>query len=341
MMRRLLLFAWLSLVAGPAAAETLLVANKSGDTLSFLELSSGEVVQTVPTGTGPHEVAVSPDGRRAVVTNYGRETAGNTLTLVDVVAGKVTGTIDLGDHTRPHGIEFLPDGQRVVVTAEGSRNILIVDMENGRIETAVPVHQELSHMVALSEDAGRAYVANIGSGSVSAITLEGTDPRHLESIPTGDGAEGVTVAGGRVWVTNRGENTVSVVDPGALEVVKTLEAGDFPIRAEATPDGSRVLVTNARSAELDVYDAREMTRLHRVDIDIEPGDTAGRAPDASEGSSVPIGIQPGPNGKRAWIAHANADTIMEIDLESFEVRRLLSAGKEPDGMAYTPLSVDD
>lgn len=340
MIRSLLLSVCLTLVPAMTAAETLLVANKSDDTLSFLDLSAGEVVTTVPTGTGPHEVAVSPDGRTAVVTDYGRDTAGNTLTRVDVVAGQVSGTIDLGDHTRPHGVRFLPDGRRVAVTTEGSRSLLVVDVESGDIETVIPTRQEVSHMVALSDDAQRAFVANIGSGSLSVIALDAEDPRHLRSIPTGDGAEGLTVAGGQVWVTNRGENTVSVIDPDSLEVAKTLEAGNFPIRAETTPDDSRVLVTNARSAELGVYDAQALTERRRVDIGLEPGDASGRALDSFEGSSVPIGIQPGPNGDRAWIAHANADAIMEIDLDTFEVQRLLGAGKEPDGMAYTPLSVN-
>jgi DNA-binding beta-propeller fold protein YncE len=50
------------------------------------------VVATVPTGDAPHEVAVAPDGRRAVGTNYGtRETPGSNLTVIDVPAAKTAG----------------------------------------------------------------------------------------------------------------------------------------------------------------------------------------------------------------------------------------------------------
>ncbi len=50
--------------ASPAAAGTLVVANKAEATVSLVDVASGEVVATLPTGAGPHEVAVSPDGGR-------------------------------------------------------------------------------------------------------------------------------------------------------------------------------------------------------------------------------------------------------------------------------------
>jgi hypothetical protein len=52
-------------------------------------------------------------------------------------------------------------------------------------------------------------------------------------------------------------------------------------------------------------------------------------------SSVPIGVVVHPGGKRAWVAHANADVIL-LDLEKWTAAGTLKAGREPDGMASTP-----
>ena len=41
-----------------------------------------------------------------------------------------------------------------------------------------------------------------------------------------------------------------------------------------------------------------------------------------------------------WVAHTNAVVVVEIDLESWKIVRLLEAGREPDGMAYSTLDVD-
>jgi DNA-binding beta-propeller fold protein YncE len=73
---------------GQAAAPPadLLVLNKIRSqadlpgNLAFVNLASGEVVARVPVGREPHEVAASPDGKYALVSNTGNyDNPGNTL----------------------------------------------------------------------------------------------------------------------------------------------------------------------------------------------------------------------------------------------------------------------
>jgi hypothetical protein len=45
-----------------AQGATLVVANKAEATVSLIDLDSGDVVATLGTGEGPHEVGISPDG---------------------------------------------------------------------------------------------------------------------------------------------------------------------------------------------------------------------------------------------------------------------------------------
>jgi YVTN family beta-propeller protein len=81
------------LVADAANAGTLRVLNKSDDTVSLVDLASKKSVATIPTGSGPHEVAVSADGRTAVVCNYGSQLSpGSTLTVIDIAARKASRT---------------------------------------------------------------------------------------------------------------------------------------------------------------------------------------------------------------------------------------------------------
>ena len=74
----ILILAVAALVLSPTShSATLLVANKSEASVSLHRLPDGKELARLPTGEGPHEVAVSPDGRFAVVTDYGtREIAG-------------------------------------------------------------------------------------------------------------------------------------------------------------------------------------------------------------------------------------------------------------------------
>jgi YVTN family beta-propeller protein len=194
-------------------------------------------------------------------------------------------------------------------------------------------------MVALDPDRGRAYTANIGSGSITVLDL-GNGARE-SNVATGDGAEGIALSatGEHIWVTNRAEDTITVLDAETLERAADISSEGFPIRATATPRG-QVLVTRARAGDLAIYDAATFEEIRVVAFDIESMDVEERLfGDRFGDSSVPIGVIVDSAGDRAWVAHANADVITEIDLASGDIVRTLRAGKEPDGMGFSGLSV--
>jgi YVTN family beta-propeller protein len=323
--------------SAPAAREhpggRLLVVNKAEASLSVIVPATGAELARIATGDGPHEVAVSPDGRTAVVTNYGGRTPGNSLTVVDLDRLEAVATIDLGEQRRPHGIAWLPDGRRVLVTTEANRTVTLVDVPARRVEATIATGADVSHEVAIAPDGNRAFVANIGSGSVTVIDIPGRSV--IRSIPTGAGAEGVAVTpdGREVWISNRAANTVTVLNARSLEVLATLESADFPIRVVFTPDGRHALVTNARSAELRVFDVAARAATGAIPI---------RAPTvqrdqqviAFEGSATPIGVLGDPDNRHVYVAAASADVVAVVDLQRGEVVRLIPVGREPDGLAW-------
>ena len=108
-------------------------ANPDQIEASLIDLAKGSAVATLPTGQAPHEVDVSPDGKLALVANYGtREAPGSTLTVIDVAGARVARTIDLAPHRRPHGVKWI-DGRRAAVTSEESKALLIVDVDAGKV----------------------------------------------------------------------------------------------------------------------------------------------------------------------------------------------------------------
>jgi YVTN family beta-propeller protein len=326
-------------LGGALHAATLIVANKAEATVSLVDLSSGKVAATLPVGNGPHEVAVSRDGKLALIANYGTgPQPGSTLTLIDIPGAKVIKTIDLGEYRKPHGVTFF--GQdRALVTSEASKALLEVDLEAGKVVRSITTGQDISHMVTVTPDGSRAFVANIGSGTVTALDL--TESKKLLDIQTGAGSEGIAVTpdGKQVWVTNRVADTVSVVDTGTLKVVKTIEAPSFPIRAEVTPDGKWALVSLAKSGDLAVFSTANLALERRVPLEATvAADRGGRLMDFGN-SSVPIGIEIAPDGQRAYVAHANADQISIVDLKEGKKIGFLTAGKEPDGMGMSALDV--
>ena len=317
------------------AADVLMVVNKSDDTVSFLDAKTGALQGTVAVGKAPHEVELLADGRTAAVSNYGTQAEpGSSLTLIAVDARAAKGSVDVGSGTRPHGLRALRDG-RLLATAEGTKELLIVDPGAGVVVARIPTNRETSHMVVAAPDGTRAYVANIGSGSVTAVDLAAR--KVLQDVPTGKGAEGIDISpsGREVWVTNRGNDTVSVIDARSLEIVATLKAAEFPIRIKFTPDGKRALVSCARSGDVLVFDVTGRKELLRIRLGLQAVAGSEKHLFATQfgKSPAPVGLLIAPDGKRAWVASTNADLISELDLAQSKISRVVAAGREPDGLA--------
>ena len=205
---------------------TLVVANKAGDTVSFIDLDSGREAARVAVGRAPHELAVSPDGRTVLVGEYGPESAhGSSVAILDLASASVVGRIDVGPNSRPHSVAFLPGGSRAVVTLQDSDALAVLDLASRAVVRTIATGGRESHMVRLSPDGRRAYVTSrLGEGTLSIIDLEGGSPTRV--LETGAGAEGLAVTpdGREVWVLDREAGTISIVDTVRAVVVERISS---------------------------------------------------------------------------------------------------------------------
>lgn len=322
---------------GYAQTGTLVVLNKSDNTVDLIDLQSKESKATLTTGNGPHEVAISPNGKTAVVTNYGNASAvGKSLTVIDILSKKVIKTIDL-QYYAPHGISYIGD-KKVLVTCERSKKLLQVNIQTGETEKAIDTDQEISHMVAYASKVKKAFVANIGSGSISVIDLKNEILEKI--IKTGNGAEGIALSadGNEIWVTNRAENTISIIDVYRLEITKELGSKEFPIRVKTTSDNKYALISNAKTGDVNVFDAKSKRLLKTISMEVSAIEKEkSRLFQDFDDSPVPVGILIHPSNKYAFVANTNADIITVIDLKKMKISERLTAGKEPDGLGFSPI----
>jgi YVTN family beta-propeller protein len=320
----------------------IIVANKSGNDVYFIDPKTGETLAVLPAGLEPHEVEVSDDGSLAVVCNYGnRDNPGNTLSVYDVKKATLSKTINLGEHTFPHGMQWITGKDHLLVTTEGSNSLLIVDISEGLILDTLNTGEQVSHMVAATPDFSKAFVPSIRTGNVAVFDLKN---RVLaDHIYSGKGAEGIDVTpdGRELWVTNRDENTISVFDTKTLQKIHSLVCEDFPIRSKFTPDGNLFLVSNARSGTIEIFDVTAKKHIHSMKLTPPLPENADedRYFTQFEGTSIPIGLVI-PDNKTAYVANTRSDAVSIIDLENFEITRHFKAGKEPDGIGYSNIRPD-
>lgn len=302
-----------------AGTGTLVVLNKGEATATFVDVASGEILATVPTGPSPHELALSSDGRLAVGTDYG----GNTLTVLDVAARGVAGTIDLGEYRRPHGIVYLPGDSLVAVTSESSRAVVLVDVADRAVVRAISTDADGSHMVAATGDGSTLYTGDMAAGTVSRLDV-GSGER-IESWPVPPTPEAITVSrdGREVWVGSNDRGLVSVLEPHTGEVSSPLEGFDWPYRILLVPERGLAVIPDLRREEVRFVDLETREELERLEM---PG-------------AGPQGVALTGDRRTLFLSLSRQGRVAVIDLESREVVRTLEVGPTPDGVGWSPLMV--
>lgn len=309
------------LTTAPALAATLLVLNKEDATLSFIDPSNGRTTATVSVGAGPHEVAVSRDGKLAVVTNYGAQTPGNSLSVIDLAARRETRRVNLGTLQRPHGIA-IPDPASAYFTSEVARGVGRLDLATNEVEWKLPTDQERTHMVVASADGRTLFTANIQSDSVSILQLAADGSATQSRVTTGRGPEGLDLSPDQkqLWTANSGDGSVSVIDVATRRLVRTFDVGTKRSnRLKFTPDGRTVLISDLGTGELVVVDVA--TQQPRARLTLGAG---------ASGILIP------PGGGRAYVALAGEKRIAVVELASLQVGDRIETGRGPDGMAWVP-----
>jgi YVTN family beta-propeller protein len=276
----------------------------------------------VPTGDGPHEVALSADGRTAYVTNYGTAQApGSSLSVIDAAAGRELRRVDLGPLRRPHGV--IVRGGSVYFTCEGSRVVARLDAASNTVDWVMGTGEAGTHMVVAAPDGAALFTPNIGSDSVSWFRRSpGSQAWDVTRIPVGRGPEAIDLSpdGKELWTAHSRDGGASVIDAATGKAVQTFDIGTKRSnRLRFTLDGRLVLVSDLDAGEVVFIDAAARRIVKRLAV--------GRAPS---------GILMVPDGSLAYVALTGENALAVVDLKTLAVTGRVPTGAGPDGMAYSP-----
>lgn len=310
-----------------ALTGTVIAVNQQSDSITLIDLKTMEAYRHVAVVGGPHEAAVSADGRSVLVTNYNKQGVGQqkTLSLIALPSGDTIKTIDLGEYRAPHDVRWV-DATHVIVTAEGSQALLLVNVTTGAVERVFKTENAVSHMLALTTDRSRLYCSNMRNGSVSAFDFK--TGAKIKDVPTGKECEGVGVTpdGRWVWAGNRAEDTISIIDTRTLEVTKRIPSPGFPYRVQFTPDGKLALIPHANASALVVADVATQSILKSIKLGLT---------NVAEPSTA--GVFPHPDNRHAFVTVRNDNSMLVLDLVTGETLGRVAVQESPDGVTYSPI----
>jgi YVTN family beta-propeller protein len=309
---------------GKTGSGLLLVANKGDQTLGIIDPVAGRQIATVAEdGVTGHEVAASPDGKRAFVPIYGNAgvgkpgTDGRLLRVVNLNTRKVVGTLDFGKGVRPHCAVFGPRNGLLYVTTELDNSVAVIDPQALEVLGTVPTGQAESHMLAITRDGRRGYTSNVGPGTVSVLDLEAK--KLLAVIPVTPTAQRITLSVDDRWVftADQSKPQLAVIDTSTNAIKTWVLLPGVAYGTAPTPDGRWLVVAMPRINQVGVLD---LETLKVVRTFVVP--------------KAPQEVLILPDGMAAYVSCDASGQVAVIDLKNWKVEKLIDAGPGADGLAW-------
>ncbi|MFE1520361.1 beta-propeller fold lactonase family protein [[Kitasatospora] papulosa] len=248
--------------------KTLWVNNDLGDSLTAIDPATGKAGRTLDV-SDPYNLYFTPNGKYAVVmASMDRE-----LVFRDPRTMKVAKTVPV-DCAGVNHADFSADGRYFIVSCEFSGELLKVDTEKMKIvgQQRLPKQGAMPQDVKLSPDGGTFYIADMMAHGM--WVLDGEKFTTPELLPTGKGAHGLYVSrdSKQMYVTNRGEGSVSVFDFAKDELTAKwhLPDGGSPDMGGVSADGRVLWLSGRYDAEVYAIDTATGKQLARIPVGSGP-----------------------------------------------------------------------
>jgi YVTN family beta-propeller protein len=309
----------------------------------------GQLVTGPGPGQLPVSVALSPDGVTAVTADSGPS---KSLTVIDVPTRSVKQRIDLqpAGEALYNGLAW--DGPNRFYAAGGPSGQIYVYDRSGQDFVRSDTIDAGVYIAALALNGGDLLAVDQDSGTL--IVIQASSGNVQGAVVVGDHPEDAVVAkdGSKVWVSNWGAKTVSVVNhpapgvytaagaeanragtlgdsrdyagPAGAVAGTVIDVGDHPSDLLLSPDGTRLYVTNGNDDTVSVIDSA--TDRVVTTIDVAPYEDAPK-------STAPQGLAITPDGATLFVANGGNNDVAVVDTATANVRGLIPTGWYPSAVA--------
>lgn len=228
-------------------------------TVSIVDAATQAILRRIDVPGAVHHVAVSPDGRTAVVTQPGAD----SITAFDLQSYAVLATVRVG--AVPNYAAFAADGATLFVSLAGDDAIVTLDTARWQVTGQIATGASPEHLV-LAPDGQRLYVANVGDGTVS--VLDPASGQAVATLAVGPKLHGIDLSedGRTLFVAVRGGHRLIAIDLSD-QTRREAALAPAPYHLRAIPGTGRLFVSSSDAPKLWVIDAATLGVVGEIALD--------------------------------------------------------------------------
>jgi len=275
-------------------------------------------------GSDPFDIVVDPVTDRLYIANFHF----HSVSVIDSSNNKVTSEIKVGRF--PSSLDVNTDLNSVYVANSRSNTISVIDGSTDDVIKDINVGNEPVTLLVDNTEKGAnslVFVANLQSNTISVIDATKNE-LLLPAISVGSEPSGLAVneIANRLYVANRGSDTVSAIDyflsnQGEFKnfAIANIKVQKYPSDIAINADTNRIYVANYYSDSISVIDGATNTVRSTVKVGVNP-------------SSIAIN----PDTNRIYVTNYGSNSVSVIDGVTNRVLEEVAVGKFPFSVYHNP-----
>jgi len=225
------------------------------NTVTKIDLHEYQRVQAIKMDPfyGPHDLAITKDGKRLFVT------CEKSRTIIEV--NPDTGELVTNYNTlalMTHKLVLSPDEEFIFATNNNHNNLSVIDLVKGDHERYIKCGKG-AEALDVTPDGKFIWVANRIGQSISILDVAERKEIETISCPGYPMRLRITPDGKRVLLTMGTRGVLAVIDVASRQEVGAVETGNLPLGLTIRPDGKRAFVSNAKDNKVSVIDLDALT----------------------------------------------------------------------------------
>lgn len=250
--------------------------------------------------------ASAPNSGYAYITNQLED----TVSVIAIPSGEVVATIDVAANPAPISI----CGKTALVTSADAQQITLINLNTHETRQMTLGKGPFG----VDCDAQTAYIGDWFTHQVYPLTLENASVQA--PIAVGKAPSGVLLnaKSERLYVANRDDDTLSVLDLSTGKTLATLTTGDAPYGLVLNEQKNQLYVINVRSSDVTVIDTRQLKVIEQW----------------------PVGEWPycgiiNQDGSRLYVTNQEDATLSVLDTRDGKTLQTLEISEVPEGIDIT------